>query len=84
MKFWTAEHCFMLAGYTKPKSVKPIYIVPFFDRLFCCLPKSWRHKLYCGVAMDEVELDEDGHLVKYSDDEEDGSIAKEIDEVGMS
>ena len=63
-----------MAGFQKPSEVDPLLIVPFFDRLFCCLPNKWLRKLWCGVKHDEVELDDDGHAIKYmtSQDEEDG------------
>lgn len=57
--------------------MNPYYIVPFFDRLFCCLPKSWRKKLYCGVAVQDAELDENGHAIFLNDEAEDDK-----DEVG--
>ena len=49
-------------GLNKPGDVDPKLIIPFFDRLFCCLPKSLRSKLWCGVRhdeeQDEISLDD--------------------------
>ena len=50
--------------------MNPYYIVPFFDRLFCCFPKSCRDKLYCGAAIDDAILNEDGHIPGEGEDDE--------------
>ena len=58
-------------GSTNPSTVNPYYIVPFFDRLFCCFPKSCRRKLWCSVPVDEAYLDENGHALTEGEDDDD-------------
>jgi hypothetical protein len=60
--------------------VRPEYIAPVSERLLCCLPKGWRQKLYCGVAWDDLKLDENGHVLQ--DTEE--NIVKEGEGEGFS
>ena len=39
---------FML-GPTKASEVESKYLIPIFDRLFCCFPNKWRAKCRCGT-----------------------------------
>ena len=49
-------------------NVDPKYLIPLFDRLFCCLPERWRHTLRCNMEFQDpsvsdefLSLDNDGH-----------------------
>lgn len=53
-----------VAGLESGENQDPLLIVPIFDRMFCCLPSSWRRKLWCSVPHDEVELDDTGHALR--------------------
>ncbi|CAH1799507.1 unnamed protein product [Owenia fusiformis] len=45
------------SGLLKNHQVHPRLIVPFFDRLLCCLPKSFRRLLQCKVDHEGKEND---------------------------
>ena len=59
----------MISGLEKAADQDPLLFVPLFDRLFCCLPKSLREKLWCGIRYDELEFDENGHVIHDYDEE---------------
>ena len=47
----TSTCCLFLTCSSGPMSmeeVDPKYLIPLFDRLFCCLPASWRRVLRCN------------------------------------
>lgn len=44
----------LITGPEKPSEQDPRLIIPFFERIFCCLPKSIQRKLWCGVDRDNV------------------------------
>lgn len=59
----------LVTGPMKVGEVDPKYLIPIFDRLFCCLPASWRRVLRCqqefknpkdivpdGYEEDDVEM----------------------------
>ncbi|KAK7467994.1 hypothetical protein BaRGS_00036772, partial [Batillaria attramentaria] len=37
----------VITGPMKMDDIDPVYLIPIFDRLFCCLPASWRKTLRC-------------------------------------
>ncbi|XP_014675985.1 PREDICTED: sodium-coupled monocarboxylate transporter 1-like [Priapulus caudatus] len=43
-----------MTGPTKPASLNPALICPWFDYTLCCLPKKIRHFLWCGVQHDKI------------------------------
>ena len=36
--------------------VDPKYLIPLFDRIFCCLPASWRRTLRCNRNFPKPEV----------------------------
>ncbi|CAD5121146.1 DgyrCDS9681 [Dimorphilus gyrociliatus] len=44
----------LLTGPEKPSEQDPRLIIPFFQRVFCCLPMSIQRKLWCGVDRDKI------------------------------
>ncbi|XP_060601571.1 sodium-dependent multivitamin transporter-like [Ruditapes philippinarum] len=46
---------FATAPYFPQEEVDPKYLIPFFDRLFCCLPESWRQPCRCGYKFQRPE-----------------------------
>ncbi|XP_050398733.1 sodium-coupled monocarboxylate transporter 1 isoform X1 [Patella vulgata] len=43
------------APYIEKQEVDPKYLIPLFDRLFCCLPESMRKPLRCGIEYRDPE-----------------------------
>ncbi|XP_053387058.1 sodium-coupled monocarboxylate transporter 1-like [Mercenaria mercenaria] len=37
------------------EEIDPKYLIPFFDRLFCCLPDRWRRPCRCGYEFQNPE-----------------------------
>ncbi|KAK3094561.1 hypothetical protein FSP39_003422 [Pinctada imbricata] len=42
-----------MTGPTSMDDVDPKYLIPLFDRIFCCLPASWRKKLRCNMEFQD-------------------------------
>lgn len=58
----------MFPGAEKASEQNPALIVPVFDRLFCCLPESWRRALQCHMDYKAVKTDTTGYLIHDSKD----------------
>ena len=46
----------VLTGPMSLEEVDPKYLMPLFDRLFCCLPESLRQKLRCNLPFRDPEV----------------------------
>ncbi|XP_052788010.1 sodium-coupled monocarboxylate transporter 1-like [Mya arenaria] len=44
----------LISGWEK-EEVDPKYLIPFFDRLACCVPESWRRPCRCGYQYKDPE-----------------------------
>ncbi|KAH3802762.1 hypothetical protein DPMN_156444 [Dreissena polymorpha] len=45
----------LVTGWQK-EEVDPKYLIPFFDRLVCCLPEKWRALCRCGYQFKDPEV----------------------------
>ena len=51
------------SGPMSMEEVDPKYLIPLFDRLFCCLPASWRRVLRCNREFPKPEV---SHLLEFN------------------
>ncbi|XP_052220142.1 sodium-coupled monocarboxylate transporter 1-like isoform X1 [Dreissena polymorpha] len=64
----------LVTGWQK-EEVDPKYLIPFFDRLVCCLPEKWRTLCRCGYQFKDPEV-----LVHEEQDKEIVITKEDLDE----
>ena len=52
-----------MTGPEDPKKADPRLHIPIADRILCCLPLSFRRKLWCGVPHHTKQYDDDGNYM---------------------
>ncbi|XP_052084969.1 sodium-coupled monocarboxylate transporter 1-like [Mytilus californianus] len=66
-----------VTGFTRKSDVDPKYLIPLFDRIFCCLPSSFRHWLRCYIDFpDPEDIKEEEKKEEFTVDKE-GNLYKE-------
>ncbi|XP_076087503.1 sodium-coupled monocarboxylate transporter 1-like [Mytilus galloprovincialis] len=66
-----------ITGFTRKSDVDPKYLIPLFDRIFCCLPSSFRRWLRCYIDFEDPEdIKEEEKNEEFTVDKE-GNLYKE-------
>lgn len=56
----------LLTGCSDPGEMEPKYQIPFFDRLFCCLPNESLHIMRCKIEKNNLD-EEESAIQAYED-----------------